>query len=54
MNKSDYRVVLDKITARKNEILISFFRQIPFMKLLPFRVMKDLYLYLELVSYNVN
>ena len=26
MNKGDYRVVLDKINAQKNEILIAFFR----------------------------
>jgi CRP-like cAMP-binding protein len=54
MNKKDYRAVLEKIDAKNNESLMDFFRQIPFMKVLSNKVMKEIKLYVETSRYNLN
>jgi CRP-like cAMP-binding protein len=54
MGKTDYRTVLDRADQKRSELMMAFLRQIPFMKCLSNRTLKEAQLYMECVRYQVN
>ena len=51
MSKTDYQSVLDNIDRRKVEKLKEFFKQIPFLRVLPNKILNTVHYSTEKKSY---